>query len=456
MTIERKDAMSSSTVQQAPAVIELRGVSKIFRTADHTDRAVLEGLDITLRQGEIVAMLGKSGSGKSTLLRIMAGLVGTDRGEVRFRGERLNGTAEGIAMVFQSFALFPWLTVQQNVELGLEAQGVARDERARRAEAAIDMIGLSGFNSALPRELSGGMRQRVGIARAMVTEPDLLLMDEAFSALDVLTGETLRDEMLDLWEDGRTNIKCILIVSHNIEEAVMMADRIVILSSDPGRIRAEVRVPFPRPRNRDSAQVRALIDEVYALMTSPAALGPRVPALAAATQIGYRLPDADISQMEAILDLLCESPFFGRADLPHLADEAGLTDDELLPACEALQLVQLATIERGDIIATPLGRTYYETEPPERKVLFGKQLLEHVALASHIRRELEEAEDGEIREEHVLRELEDYLKPDEAERVLTIAIEWGRYGEVYEYSYNSGMLTLPREEQAEGAAGGEA
>jgi len=436
-------------VTDTAPVIELRGVAKIFRTADRTDRAVLEGVDLTLRQGEIVAMLGKSGSGKSTLLRIMAGLVGADRGEVRFRGERLHGTAEGIAMVFQSFALFPWLTVQQNVELGLEAQGVPKDERARRAEAAIDMIGLSGYNSALPRELSGGMRQRVGIARAMVTQPDLLLMDEAFSALDVLTGETLRDEMLELWESGRANIRSILIVSHNIEEAVMMADRIVILSSDPGRVRAEVRVPFARPRNRDSAQVRALIDEVYALMTSPATLGPRVAAMAAAQQIGYRLPDADVSQMEAILDMLCESPFNGRADLPHLADEAGLTDDDLLPACEALQLLELATIERGDILATPLGRRYYETDPPERKVLFGQQLLKHVALAAHIRRELEAAEDGEIKEEQVLRELEAFLKPEEAERVLTVAIDWGRHGEVYEYIYNSGMLTLPKPETAQ-------
>ncbi|KJK22924.1 nitrate ABC transporter ATP-binding protein [Burkholderiaceae bacterium 16] len=445
--------MASPIANAVESVIELRGVSKIFRTADRTDRAVLEGVDLTLKRGEIVAMLGKSGSGKSTLLRIMAGLVGADRGQVHFRGQPLRGTAEGIAMVFQSFALFPWLTVQQNVELGLEAQGVHKEERGRRAEAAIDMIGLSGFNSALPRELSGGMRQRVGIARALVTEPDLLLMDEAFSALDVLTGETLRDEMLDLWEDGRTNIKCILIVSHNIEEAVMMADRIVVLSSDPGRIRAEVKIPFPRPRNRDSAQVRALIDEVYTLMTSPAALEPRVPALAAAQDIGYRLPDADISQMEAILDLLCEAPFFGRADLPHLAEEAGLTDDDLLPACEALHLLKLATIERGDINATDLGRAYYETEPPERKVLFGRQLLQHVALAAHIRRELEQSEDGEIREEHVLRELEAFLKPDEAKRVLTIGIEWGRYGEVYEYSYNSGMLTLPREEQPASGAG---
>ncbi|SPC11281.1 ABC transporter ATP-binding protein [Cupriavidus taiwanensis] len=429
----------------AAAVIELRGVGKVFRTASQSDRAVLEGVDLTLREGEIVAMLGKSGSGKSTLLRIMAGLVGADRGEVRFRGQRLAGTADGIAMVFQSFALFPWLTVQQNVELGLEAQGVPRAERERRAEAAIDMIGLAGFNSALPRELSGGMRQRVGIARALVTEPDLLLMDEAFSALDVLTGETLRDEMLALWESGRANIKGILIVSHNIEEAVMMADRIVILSSDPGRIRAEVPVALPRPRNRDSAQVRALVDQIYALMTAPAAEA-RVPAHA--REIGYRLPDADISQMEAILDLLCEAPFHCRADLPHLADEAGLTDDELLPACEALQLVQLVSIEAGDIAATDAGRAYYAAGPQQRKAIFGRQLLANVALAAHVRRELVASEAGEIREEQVLEELEQFLKPAEAERVLSVAIGWGRYGEIFEYSYHSGMLTLPEDEGA--------
>ncbi|WP_306853260.1 ABC transporter ATP-binding protein [Cupriavidus necator] len=432
------------TTSTAPAVIELRGVGKIFRTASQSDRAVLEGVDLTLREGEIVAMLGKSGSGKSTLLRIMAGLVGADRGEVHFRGQRLAGTADGIAMVFQSFALFPWLTVQQNVELGLEAQGVPRAERERRAEAAIDMIGLAGFNSALPRELSGGMRQRVGIARALVTEPDLLLMDEAFSALDVLTGETLRDEMLALWASGRANIRSILIVSHNIEEAVMMADRIVILSSDPGRIRAEVPVVLPRPRNRDSAQVRALVDEIYALMTAPAET--RVPA--PAREIGYRLPDADISQMEAILDLLCEAPFHGRADLPHLADEAGLTDDELLPACEALQLVQLVSIDAGDITATDAGRDYYAAEPQRRKAIFGRQLLANVALAAHVRRELVASEAGEIGEEQVLDELEQFLKPAEAERVLSVAIGWGRYGEIYEYRYNSGMLTLPEDEGA--------
>src|SRR6516225_888376 len=241
-------------------IIQINDVRKAFRAADGRERPVLEGVDFTLREGEIVALLGQSGSGKSTLLRIMAGLIGVDDGNVHYRGQPLYGPARAISMVFQSFALFPWLTVQQNVELGLEARGVAPAERAERAGAAIAMIGLAGFEGALPRELSGGMRQRVGIARALVTEPDVLLMDEAFSALDVLTGETLRNEILELWDGGRIPTKGILVVSHNIEEAVMMADRVVILSSDPGRVRDDYRIALPRPRNVESHEVHSRID----------------------------------------------------------------------------------------------------------------------------------------------------------------------------------------------------
>ena len=253
-------------------LMELTGVGKSFKQADGAPRMVLDGVDFSLREGEIVALLGKSGSGKSTLLRIMAGLVAADQGCAAYRGAPIAGPAAGVAMVFQSFALFPWLTVQQNVELGLEAQGVPPAEREQRADAMLELMGLAGFGGAQPRELSGGMRQRVGIARALVTNPDVLLMDEAFSALDVLTGETLRNDILGLWDGGRIPTRGVLVVSHNIEEAVMMADRIVILSSDPGRVRHEVAVDLPRPRNADSQAVRALIEQVYGLMTARAAL----------------------------------------------------------------------------------------------------------------------------------------------------------------------------------------
>ena len=231
-------------------LVEIRGVRQAYHKESSADLIVLDNVDLTIKAGEIVGLLGRSGSGKSTLLRIVSGLLAPTSGDVRWRGTALHGPAEGVAMVFQSFALFPWLTVQENVELGLEAQGVARVEREKRAEDAIDLIGLGGYESAYPKELSGGMRQRVGLARALVVHPDLLLMDEPFSALDVLTAETLRTDLIDLWSEGKLPIKSVLMVTHNIEEAVLMCDRVLVFSSNPGRVAQELVVPFPHPRNR--------------------------------------------------------------------------------------------------------------------------------------------------------------------------------------------------------------
>ncbi|MGE5649875.1 nitrate/sulfonate/bicarbonate ABC transporter ATP-binding protein [Noviherbaspirillum sp. UKPF54] len=427
-------------------LIELKGVAKSFRSADGAPRTVLESVDFALREGEIVALLGKSGSGKSTLLRIMAGLIPADAGRAAYRGQAIGGPVGGIAMVFQSFALFPWLTVQQNVELGLEAQGMPPAERERRADAMLELMGLAGFGGALPRELSGGMRQRVGIARALVTDPDVLLMDEAFSALDVLTGETLRDDILELWDSQRMPTKGMLIVSHNIEEAVMMADRIIILSSDPGRIRSEFRIDLPRPRNADSVEVRGLVDEVYGLMTMRPAQEAAAEVLAR-MHLGYRLPDTDVEHIEGVLDLLADAPFNGRADLPQLAQEAELPDEELFPAYEALGLLALAQVEKGDIALTPLGHRYAEADQALRQEIFGQQLLTHVPLAAHIRHRLEAEQSGTLPEKPFLELLEEFLKADEAKRVLQVAIEWGRYGEAYEYDYHTGRLKLPDSEE---------
>jgi ABC-type nitrate/sulfonate/bicarbonate transport system, ATPase component len=427
------------------ALINLKGVSKSFRTSDGTARSVLDNVNFTLQEGEIVALLGKSGSGKSTLLRIIAGLIAADQGQVNYRGNNIFGPVSGIAMVFQSFALFPWLTVQQNVELGLEAQGVPAAEREVRADAVLELIGLAGFGGALPRELSGGMRQRVGIARALVTNPDILLMDEAFSALDVLTGETLRNDMLELWQEKRISTKGILIVSHNIEEAVMMADRILILSSDPGRIRSEVKIDLPQPRNVDSPEVRALIDEVYAMMTMrPTQMG--ITGLVTGLNMGYRLPPTDVARMEGLLELLNDAPFNGHADLPQLAEEAELSDVELFPTYEALGLLGLAQVDKGDITLTRLGRRYIEGEQALRQEIFGRQLLMQVPLAAQIRKSLEAESGGALPEKQFLELLEEHMKSDEAERVLGVAIEWGRYGEVYEYDFHTGKLLLPSAE----------
>jgi len=270
-------------------------------------------------------------------------------------------------------------------------------------------------------------------------------MDEAFSALDVLTGETLRDDMLELWEESRISTKGILIVSHNIEEAVMMADRIIVFSSDPGRIRSQVMVGLPRPRNVDSAPVRALIDEVYALMTMRPAHDMPTPLQQG---LGYRFPQTEVERMEGVLDVLAEAPFNGRADLPKLAEEAEISDDDLLPACEALGLFGLARIDRGDIFLTPLGQRYVLAEQAQKQVIFGRQLLAHVPLAAHIRHSLEQEPAGALPEKNFLDSLEEFLKPDEAERVLKIAVEWGRYGEIYGYDYHTGLLTLPAPDPA--------
>jgi NitT/TauT family transport system ATP-binding protein len=435
----------------ATPIIELNSVGKSFRSADGTARAVLEGVDFTLREGEIVSLLGKSGSGKSTLLRIMAGLIPADSGEVLYRGMPLYGPAKGISMVFQSFALFPWLTVQKNVELGLEARGMDPAERARRAEAAIELIGLSGFEGALPRELSGGMRQRVGIARALVLEPEVLLMDEAFSALDVLTGERLREDILELWESGNMPTKAILVVSHNIEEAVMMADRALIFGSDPGRIRSQLAIGLRRPRDVGNADLRTLVDEVYGLMTSGTVRAGRAAGKEAARPgLGDRLPNADVARMEGLLKLLTEEPFEGRADLPKLAEMTELTDDELLDASQALALLGFAHVAQGDITITSLGEHYIGASAPLRQETFGRQLLAHVPLIAYIRHGLEQDASGDLPEDLFLKLLRYTLDEAEADRVLRVAIEWGRYGAVFEYDFNTGVIHLP-EDEAEGS-----
>jgi NitT/TauT family transport system ATP-binding protein len=431
------------------AIVELKGVGKSFRSADGSARSVLEGVDFRLAEGEIVALLGQSGSGKSTLLRIMAGLVNADAGDVSYRGQPLYGPARGVSMVFQSFALFPWLTVQQNVEIGLEARGMAPAERALRAERAIELIGLAGFEGALPRELSGGMRQRVGIARALVVEPEVLLMDEAFSALDVLTGERLREDILELWGSGSMPTKAILVVSHNIEEAVLMADRVLVFASDPGRVRFQLAVQLPRPRDSNSVGVRTLVDEVYALMTAGAARSGRPATEPVRINLADRLPEADIARMEGLLEMLLDDPFAGRADLPKLAEASELTDDELLPLVQALSLLELTRLADGDLHITSAGRHYVERSHTDRQEIFGRQLLAHVPLVAHIRHSLDQEPAGELPEEPFLRLLQESLDAAEAERVMQTAIEWGRHGEVFEYDYHTGLIHLPQDERSE-------
>ena len=429
------------------SILELKSVSKSFHSADGTARLVLEDVDFVLNEGEIVALLGQSGSGKSTMLRIMAGLIQADNGQVLYNGLPVYGAARGIGMVFQSFALFPWLTVQKNVELGLEAQGVAASIREKRAQSMIKMIGLSGFEGALPRELSGGMRQRVGIARALVMEPEILLMDEAFSALDVLTGEQLREDILELWTKKEIPTKAILLVSHNIEEAVMMADRVLIFASNPGKVRAELPVNIAQPRKVESQPVRNLIDEVYGLMTIGSMRADRSVDKEIKLQLGDRLPETDINRIEGIIELLADEPFKGKADLPMLAEEAELTDKQLIEVSHALSLLGFAKVANGDIVITPLGKNYVNASNSQRHTIFGQQLLAHVPLVAYIRQSLEQDTSGDLPKDLFIKLLRFTLNAAEAEHALSVAIEWGRYGDLFEYSFNTGVIHIPNDEK---------
>jgi NitT/TauT family transport system ATP-binding protein len=430
----------ATTTTAAPPLRAI-GVTKTYRTPDHIGRLVLDSVDFTLRDGEIVAILGKSGAGKSTFMRILAGLLPPSAGRVEYRGQPVTGPVRGIAMVFQSFALFPWLTVLGNVELGLEAQGVSAAERRRRAVEAIDVIGLDGFESAYPKELSGGMRQRVSFARALVVNPDILLLDEPFSQLDVLTAETLRNDLLDLWTERRIPTKGIVIVSHNIEEAVDMADRILIFGSDPGGISAEVPIHLPHPRSPEHPVFRQIVDQVYTLLTTVPGRDRRG-AKPEPIGLGYRLPDASVQQVSALLEKLTEEPYNGRADLPHLADEENLAVDELLPMIELLQLLGFAHVSGGDIELTTAGRRYAEADMLSRKQIFAEVLVKQVPIAAHIRRVLDERPGHRAPAARFLRELEDYLSEEEAERVLDTVINWGRHAEIFAYDDDDRVLSL--------------
>jgi NitT/TauT family transport system ATP-binding protein len=418
-------------------------VCKTYQTAETSGRLVLDHVDFALQEGEIVAILGKSGSGKSTFLRVLAGLTPPSEGRVAYRGHTVEGPAQGVAMVFQTFALFPWLTVLGNVELGLEAQGVPRAERRQRALQAIDLIGLDGFESAYPKELSGGMRQRVGFARALVVNPDVLLLDEPFSALDVLTSETLRGDLMDLWLQRRVPTKGIILVSHNIEEAVEIADRIIIFGSDPGHIRAEIPIALPRPRDVTSTRFQMIVDEVYSLLTTaPGREGGKRGIRAEPLGIGYRLPGASIQQLVGLLDALCAPPYSGRADLPHIAESEHIDDEALFVLIEALQLLGFAQAGGGDIWATPAGRTFAEADLQRRKQIFADQLRRNLPLAAHIRKVLDERPGHSAPEGRFLAELEDHLSEDEALQVLETMINWGRYAELFAYDYDRGVLSL--------------
>lgn len=427
---------------KAPVVMEFQGICKRFSRPTAEPCPVLAGIDLTLREGEIVGLLGRSGSGKSTLLRIAAGLLQPTSGAVRYRGAPLNGPSEGIAVVFQTFALYPWLTVLQNVELGLDALDLPSAEVRRRAEAAIDLIALDGFQSAFPRELSGGMRQRVGFARAIVTEPILLLMDEPFSSLDVLTAETLRTDFMDLWMERQVPTRSVLLVTHNIEEAVLMCDRVVILGTNPGHIAAEIPVALSRPRSRMEAGFQAIVGEIYSVLTT------RLSAVLDAQGKGPgglapQLPDVSINEISGLLEALAAPPYQGAAEFSKLSASLALAINHILPVAAATHLLEFAEIAGDSIKLTAAGRVFTQSATEERKRLFREHLLTFVPFAAHIRQILAERDDHIAPRARFEFELEDHLNTADAERALRVAIGWGRYAEAFTYDDSTRSFALP-------------
>ena len=422
-------------------LLNVEHVRRTFPRGGGEELLVLDDVNLTLKEGEIVGLLGRSGSGKSTLLRLIAGLSQPQGGSLSYMGAPIQGPVQGVAMVFQSFALFPWLTVLENVQLGLEALNLPSREMRERALAAIDLIGLDGYESAYPRELSGGMRQRVGFARAVVVHPSILLMDEPFSALDVLTAENLRTDLVELWGNGKLPIKGIILVTHNIEEAVLMCDRVLLFSSNPGRVASEIKIDLPQPRERTSTQFEDYVDRIYVEMTARRVERMRQQQ---SQGIAIEMPLHHVSpnQISGLIEALAAAPYEGKADLPDIAYEQELEVDELFPVAEAMQLLRLADVEGGDIKLTHMGKRFADGELNERKEIFSRALMSNVPLAAHIKKILDQRASHSAPKTRFLDELEDHMAEDAAEETLKTVVSWARFGELFSYDDDAALFSL--------------
>ncbi len=435
--------MGTPATAAAP-IIEVRQIEKFYAQPDGSRVQVIAPTDLAIYPGQILALLGPSGCGKSTLLRMMTGLSPASAGSVLWHGQPVRGESPNVSIVFQSFALFPWLTVLENVEAPLEARGFPPIERHKRALRIIDAVGLDGFESAYPKELSGGMKQRVGVARALVVEPEVLFMDEPFSALDVLTAETLRGELLELWLGNKIPTRAIFIVTHNIEEAVVLADRIIVLGKNPAHIHADFKVEMAQPRDRKAPRFVELVDAIYRVLTHPDLRHDLVEAaLITGPAVQHRpimLPHTRPGGMAGLLEIVADQG--GRVDLHRLADELSLEVDALLPTVDTAVLLGLLRVEEGDAIITPEGQEFARGDIQTRKNIFRKAALAHVPLLRQMEQSLKAKSDRTLPDEFFRDLLDEHFSEDEARRQLETAIQWGRYAEIFDYDAATGKLTL--------------
>jgi NitT/TauT family transport system ATP-binding protein len=425
-------------------IIRAQAVEKFYVQPDGNRIEVIAPVDLDVEPGKIITLLGPSGCGKSTLLRILTGLSKPSSGQVLWHGRPITSQNASVAIVFQSFALFPWLTVLDNVEAPLEARGVHAMERHKRALRILDTVGLDGFESAYPKELSGGMKQRVGFARALVVEPEVLFMDEPFSALDVLTAENLRNELLELWLNKKMPTSAIFIVTHNIEEAVLLADRVIVLGRNPARVRADFPIELTQPRDRKSARFVELVDYIYKIMTQPdlalPAPGATGTAQKPARQKYQMIPHARVGGVAGLLELLQDRG--GKEDLYRLAEDLTMDAEDLLPIVEASVLLGFATLKEGDVEISAEGTHFAEADILHRKTLFRQAALGHVVILQQIDNVLHAKTDHSISEEFFYDILDEHFSQDEVERQFETAMNWGRYAEIFDFDRESHRLIL--------------
>jgi NitT/TauT family transport system ATP-binding protein len=434
--------MATPSAAEQP-IIEARQIEKFYGQPDGGRVQVIAPTDLAVFPGQIVALLGPSGCGKSTLLRMLTGLSPASAGGVLWHGQPVRDESPNVSIVFQSFALFPWLTVLENVEAPLQARGMSPIDRHKRALRIIDAVGLDGFESAYPKELSGGMKQRVGVARALVVEPEVLFMDEPFSALDVLTAETLRGELLELWLGHKIPTRAIFIVTHNIEEAVVLADRIIVLGRNPAHIHADFAVDLAHPRNRKSTAFIEMVDAIYRVLTRPDAKEDVIHVAAAGLPVQHRpimLPHTRPGGMAGLLEILVDQG--GRVDLHHLADELSLEVDALLPTVDTAVLLGLLRVEEGDAIITKEGQDFAKADIQTRKAMFRKAAIANVPILRQMEQALKAKSDRTLPDEFFHDLIDEHFSEDESRRQLETAIQWGRYAEIFDYDAATGKLTL--------------
>jgi NitT/TauT family transport system ATP-binding protein len=427
--------------RQGEPIIEAFQIEKSFAQRDGRQIQIIAPMDLSVESNTIFALLGPSGSGKSTLLRILSGLTLPSSGTVLVHGQSVDRDSPNIGIVFQSFALFPWLTVLENVEVPLVARGLLHPDRHRQASQALAMVGLKGFENAYPKELSGGMKQRVGFARALAVNPEVLFMDEPFSALDVLTAENLRGELMELWLTDQIPTKSIFLVTHNIEEAVLLADRIVVLGTHPAKIRADFRISLPQPRDRKSAEFLIYVDYIYKVMTQPELeFGPFTEVPSLRKRSFQVLPHATAGGMAGLLEFLNDRG--GKEDLYHLAEELLMEVDDLFPIVDEAVMLGLADSTQGDVRITPAGKEFAEADIATRKKLFREALLCHITLIQQIQNALERKSDRAVPLEFFRDVLDEHLSQEDVQRQIETALNWGRYAEIFTYDSETDRLLL--------------